>query len=288
MIDVPLLGIIFALLAAFSSGIEKLIRKKVAINVDPMTFAFFFEFTGAVFALPLFILNFNLPETNYAWLFVLVSGFLWAGVAFTMAKSYKHLDASLIAPISRLRIILILILSVILLKETLNFSKVAGTFLIFASLVFLSYKKGANLSRLKEEGIIPLILSILFVSSVFMVDKFAVNFFNPSMYTFMIYFTASIILSPWIFSKKEDVKHIIKSKFIFLVILTALLSVLYYYFTLSAFKFAEASVILPITELSSLIAVLGGIFFLNERTDLKKKIISTTIVIVGVVLVSIS
>ncbi len=288
MISVPLLGIVFALLAALSSGVEKLLRKKVAINVDALTFAFFFELIGAVFAFPLFIANFNLPEINWAWWLVLVSGFLWAGVAFTMVKSYKHLEASFIAPVSRSRIILILILSVIFLSETLNFNKIAGTSLVFAGLVFLSYKKGVNFSRLKEEGMIHLILSIVFISAVFIVDKFAVNFFNPSMYTFMIYFTASVILLPGIFSKKEDIKHIVKSKFILLIILTAALSVLYYYFTLAAFKFAEASVILPITELSSLVAVFGGIFFLNERTDIKKKIVSTIIIIAGVVLISLS
>jgi len=288
MLSVPLFGIIFALLAALSSGFEKLLRKKIAINVDPLTFAFFFELIAAIFAFPLFVINFNLPEAGYLWLLVLLSGFLWAGVAFTMAKSYKHLDASFIAPVSRLRVILVLIFSIIFLNETLNFNKIAGTLLTFGGLVFLSYKKGANFSKFKEEGMIYLILSILFASSVFIVDKFAVNFFNTSTYTFMIYFTASIILSPWVFSKRKDVEHIIKSKFILLVILVSLLSVLYYYSLLSAFKFAEASVILPITEFSSLVAVLGGIFFLNERTDMKKKIISIIIIIAGIIIVGLS
>ncbi len=283
-----MLGIVFALLAALSSGVEKLLRKKVAINVDALTFAFFFELIGAIFAFPLFVLNFHMPEVSYAWLFVIVSGFLWAGVAFTMVKSYRYLEASFIAPASKLRIALILILSVIFLGETLNSNKIIGTSLVFAGLIFLSYKKGINFSKLKEKGMIFLILSILLISSVLVFDKFASSFFNPSMYTFMIYFVASLVLLPGIFSKKEDIKKMIKSKFIFLIILTSILSVMYYYLILTAFKFAEASVILPITELSSLVAVLGGIIFLNERKEISKKIISTLIIIAGVVIITLS
>ncbi|HIH11096.1 TPA: EamA family transporter [Candidatus Woesearchaeota archaeon] len=55
----------------------------------------------------------------------------------------------------------------------------------------------------------------------------------------------------------------------------------YYYFLLKAYAFKEASVVVPIIELSTIIAVVGGMLFLNERKDMVKKIIATVIVVVG-------
>ncbi len=281
-------GIIFALLAALSSGIEKLVRKKIAININPMVFAFFFELIGAAFAFPLFILNFEFPQTIYAWPIIIASGILWAGVAITMTKSYKYLEASFIAPASRARIILVLIFSLIFLKETLNSTKLAGTLLVFGGLVFLSYKKGTNFAKLKEKGMIYLVLSIVIISIALIFNKFAINFFNPETYNFIIYMSASLFLFPWIISKGKESKKMIKSRFLFLIVIASVLSVLYNYFTLIAFKFAEANVIIPLTELSSLVAVFGGIILFRERKDMLKKIISTVIVVAGVILISLA
>ncbi len=281
------LGIIFALIAAFSSGIEKILRKKIAVNIDTLTYAFIFQAAGAIFALPLFIIKFELPSNPSIWFLVILSGFLWAGFAFTLIKSYKHLEASVNTIVSKVRIPLFLILSIIFLNETLNSNKVIGTFLIFGGLLYLSYNKSkVKILPLDNPGTPYLFASIFLISFALLIDKFASGFFNPGMYTFMVYFIASLFLFPPLLMRKQSIKPIFKSKYLFLMIVTSFLSVTYYFLILNAYKFAEASIIIPLTELSVLVTVSGSFLFLNEKSNLKRKIISTLIIIVGAVFIS--
>lgn len=283
------LGIIFALIAALSSGVEKILRKKISVNIDSLTYAFIFQGAGAIFALPLFIIKFQLPSNPNIWFLVVLSGFLWAGFAFTLIKSYKYLEVSVIAPVSRARIILFLFLAIIFLNETLNSNKVIGTFLIFGGLVYLSYNKNkVKTLPLNNPGIPYLFASIFLIVFALLIDKFASSFFNPGAYTFLVYFIASLFLFPFILLRKHSIKPIFRSKYLILMIITSFLSVTYYFLILNAYRFAEASVIIPLTELSGLVAVFGGIFFLGEKSYLKKKIISTLIIIIGTVFISLA
>lgn len=283
------LGIIFALIAALSSGIEKILRKKIAVNINPLTYAFIFQAAGAIFALPFFILKFQLPPNPKIWFLVILSGLLWAGFAFALIKSYKHLEASIVAPISRARIIIFLFLSIIFLNETLNSNKVVGTFLIFGGLLYLSYNKGKRKTLpWNNPGTPYLFASMFLISFALLIDKFASGFFNPGTYTFLVYFIASLFLFPFILLRKQSIKPIFRDKYLVLMIITSFLSVTYYFLILNAYKFAEASIVIPLTELSSLIAVFGGILFLGEKSYLKKKIISTLIIIVGAVFISLA
>lgn len=283
------LGIIFALIAALSSGIEKILRKIIAININSLTYAFIFQLAGAIFALPLFIIKFQLPSNPNIWFLVILSGFLWAGFAFTIIKSYKHLEASVNTIVSKVRIPLFLILSVIFLNETLNSNKVIGTFLIFGGLLYLSYNKNkVKTLPLNNPGTPYLFASIFLISFALLIDKFASSFFNPGMYTFMVYFISSLFLFPFILLRKQSIKPIFRNKYLILMIITSFLSVTYYFLILNAYKFAEASIIIPLTELSVLVTVLGGFLFLKEKSNLKRKIISTLIIIVGAVFISIA
>ena len=208
---------------------------------------------------------------------------------FTIIKSYKYLEASVNTIVSKVRIPLFLILSIIFLGETLNSNKVIGTFLIFGGLVYLSYNKNkVKTLPLNNPGTPYLFASIFLIVFALLIDKFASGFFNPGMYTFMVYFIASLFLFLPILVRKQSIKPIFKSKYLPLIIITSFLSVTYYFLILNAYKFAEASIIIPLTELSVLVTVLGGFLFLNEKSHLKKKIISTLIVIVGAVLISLA
>ena len=53
---------------------------------------------------------------------------------------------------------------------------------------------------------------------------------------------------------------------------------------LNAFALADASTVVPVMELSTIVAVVGGIVLLRERTDVLRKLAGTAAVIAGVVL----
>jgi len=282
-----MVGVLFALGAAVSSGAEKLLRRHVLIKEDSLCYAFAFGLFAAIILLPVFIFGFQAPTHNLAWLLLILSGSIWTVFSLLQFKAYSYLEASIASPISRVKLFFVLILGVIFLNETISLGKVAGTLLIFIGIVVLSYKKNVKRPHIEKKGIALIILSTMLISVALLIDKYALNFFTVATYTAPIYLMKPILLIPWVMKRKHHIKSIFKQSLI-AVFATSALSVGYYYLTLMAFKQAEASAIVPITEMSTLFAVIGGIVILKERTFITRKLIAATIVVFGAILVALA
>ncbi|MBU2637605.1 MAG: EamA family transporter [Nanoarchaeota archaeon] len=280
-----MLGLLFAVLSAFSKGFEKILHRYVLVKEDSLSYAFIWHLLASLFFLPFFIIEFNIPKESFAWGLVLISAVLWAIVAYTGFRAYSHLQVSLKEPIGKSKMLFVLLLSVIFLKEAITTEKVLGTILIFAGIVTLTYKKGKRFGDFGNRGVQLTLLSAFLMSVVLLVDKYATNFFNPGMYSFMVYFLPSVVLFPFVVKRKTEIRSIVRNK-LGATIATVFLGAAYYYLLLRAFKLAEASAVVPIVELGTLIAVFGGIKFLKEREQIPKKIIAAVIVVIGAVLLS--
>ncbi len=280
-----MVGIIFAALSALSKGFEKVLHRFILIREDSLSYAFVWHILTAIFFLPLFIIEFNLPKQSFAWLLIIISSALWSIIAYVGFKAYSYLEVSIKTPIGKSRMLFVLLLSVIFLKETLTLKKILGTFLIFTGIVILTYKRGKRFGSLKEKGVQLTFLSAFLTSVVWLVDKYATNFFNPGMYSFLVYFVPSTMLFPFVLRKKQELKSLLKFRSS-AIIFTVILGAAHYYLILRAFKLTEASIVVPIVELSTLIAVFSGIKFLKESKEVSKKIIAAIIVILGAVLLA--
>ncbi len=279
-----MIGVLFALGAALSSGIEKILRRSVLIKEDSLCYAFTFGLFAGIVLLPLFFFRFQMPSNNLAWLLMLLSGGLWTLYSVMLSKAYSYLEVSIASPLSRLKLFFVMLLSAVFLHEALTIGKVAGTTLIFFGIAALSYKGGVRVS-LKDKGVILIVLSTFVISVALLIDKFAMGFFNVETYTAPVYLMTPLLLIPFVLKRKTHIKSIVKNSLI-ATFSAAVLSVGYYYLTLYAFKYAEASVVVPITEISTLIGVLGGIILLKERTHIARKLIASALVIIGSILVS--
>jgi uncharacterized membrane protein len=280
-----MLGIIFAVLSAISKGFEKILHKYVLVKEDSLSYAFIWHILSSIFFLPFFIIEFNLPKQHFAWMLVILSSILWAIVAYSGFKAYSHLEVSIKTPLGKSKMLFVLLFSVIFLKEILTLEKILGTILVFVGIIVLTYKKEKRFGDLKNKGGKLTLISAFLMSIVLLVDKYATNFFNPGMYSFLVYFLPAIVIFPFVSNKKTELKSIFKNRFS-TTITTTLLGAAYYYLLLKAFKLAEASTVVPIVELSTLIAVFGGVKFLKESEEIPKKIIATIIVIIGAILLS--
>jgi len=279
------IGIIFALIAALASGLEKIWRRKLAVSGDPLTFTFILQLFASILLLPLFIMNFSLPNSLKIWAFLIIYGFFWAVASYTSFKAFSYLETSVVVPISRIRIFFVLVLSFLLLGESLSVEKIVGTIILFAGLVVLTYKKSDKKHKDYKKGVYYAFLSAIFISFSYISSKFLVNFANPSELAFISYLIPAILLFPFVKGRGFVLKEFYDMHLWRMVVL-AFFSATYFYFLLVAFNYAEASIILPVTELSSLFAVIGGIVLLKERTNLVKKIIATLIVVCGVIFIS--
>jgi drug/metabolite transporter (DMT)-like permease len=280
-----MLGIVFALSSALAAGIEKILHRFVCAREDSLSYAFIWHLLSGILLLPIFILEFKLPSEPSAWNLVLVSSLLWTIVAYIGFKAYSYLDVSVLSPIVKSKLFFVLFFSAIFLRESLSVGKIVGTVLIFIGVMIISYKRRSGLKDLKRKGVLLVLASSLTISVALLIDKYATNFFNLGMYSFLVYSIPVVLLIPFVANKKAEIKSVIRNRFP-ATLATVLLGTTYYYLMLRAFRLAEASIVVPIVQSSTIIAVLGGIIFLKERTDIPKKVLAALIVIAGALLVS--
>lgn len=281
-----MLGIILAVIAAFTNGFEKIAHKYILTREDTLSYAFVWHILSSLFFLPFFIIEFSIPENNFSWLLVIISGFLWASVAYTGFHAYKYLDVSVKIPFTKsFRVIFVLLFSVIFLKESLSFEKIFGTLLIFLGIILLAYKNKSSSESTSKKGFLLALYSTFIVSIVLLVDKYAMRFFSPGMYSFMVYSVPLLFLIPFMFRKKSELKSVLNNSFK-ATIISVILSSVTYYLILHAFRLEEASVVIPIMQLSILISVFGGILILKEKKDIPRKLFAAILVIFGAILIS--
>jgi len=280
-----MLWLLLALTSAITGGFIGIIGKYVLKKHDYICYAFMWNMLSAAFLLPLVLLNFSFPGTFYEWSLLAIGMCLWLGINITGIKSLQMVEVSLREPVSQTRLLFILLLSVIFISETINFSKIAGTILIFSGLSLATYKGGEFFSRLKNKGIQLALLSAFLVSVVSIVDKTALKYWAVAPYLFLEFFVPGLVLGTMAFCRRDRLKEMMKSKYLYVILVTALGAVSSY--TLYwAYQLKEVSVVFPIAQLATLITVIGGIVLLKERKDISLKILATVIMILGAILIS--
>ena len=280
-----MLGILFALMSAVSGGVEKIIHRHILTKEDTLSYAFIWQLVAALFLLPLFFIEFGMPANNNAWFLVLISGIMWTVIAYVGFAAYSNLEVSLKTSISKSKLFFILLFSIIFLREVFSAEKLIGTVLIFTGILIATHKRGQGFKKLKSKGALLALLAAFLGSIAMLIDKYAMNFFNPGMYTFMLYLMPAIFLSFFVIKRGGKIKSILRNRLAPFLI-SAIAGGMYYYLIVRAFKVAEASVVVPIVELSVLVSVLGGIILLKERENLWNKIIGAVVVISGTIILA--
>lgn len=280
-----MIWLIYSLISALSGGINKIFHRMIMLKEDTLSYSFIFQMIGCVFFIPLMIMDFTFPDNLFPWVIVLFACIVWALETFVAFEAYIHVPVSVRSPLDEVRVIFLLILSVIFLAESLSIEKVLGTILVFIGIFTLTYQKGNFLNKIREKGIMLVFLSAFLYSIASILDKAALKYFSAGTYGFLVYFVPAIMFIPFITNKKAEIGNLFKNS-IFLVLVSAFVSFLAYFFRLKAFSLADVSLVFPITRLSVLIGVISGIIFLKERENILRKIIASIIVIIGVVLIS--
>ncbi|HIH11185.1 TPA: EamA family transporter, partial [Candidatus Woesearchaeota archaeon] len=208
-----MLGIVFAILSSGSKGLEKIAHRYVLANEDSVSYAFVWNLLSSLLFLPLFILEFNLPQEPWTWSLVLISSTLWALVSYFGFKAYSSLEVSLKEPIGKSKIFFVLFLSVLFLRESLTVEKVIGTLLIFGGVILVTYHQRKRFGSFRDKGVIYTLISAFLSAVVLLVDKYGMMFFKPEMYSFLVYFIPAVILFPLVIRKKLELKSIVQQRF---------------------------------------------------------------------------
>ena len=271
---------ILALTTAVLYGLEDVLTRHAMKREHYIAFMWLYQSMGGLLFFALFVRELNIPATALPWFIALTAGVMWTLASLLRFKSYELTDVSIRSPLGKVNVILILIMSVIFLGETLTMQKLVGTMLIFFGAIILVLK-GRRIEFTR--GIKITFFSVFFASIAIIIDKASLAYFLPSVYGFLQYLLPAIFITPLALQRKKEVKNVF-AKTRTTLFTMVVLGALGYFATLSAFKLTDASNVFPITQLSAVVAVLGGYFFHKEK-GIGKRLIGAVIMIAGSILI---
>ncbi len=223
--------------------------------------------------------NFVLPTQAEAWIYFGIAGIAYGFFERLRFFATKFLDASIYSIVRNISVLIAFFLSLFLYQESLTFSKMMGFVLIIIALfLVVEIKK----SKISLKGLWYGIVTSVLIGIGWSLDKKGSMFFNPETYNVMTWVAPLIIIcipSIDISAIKLEFKI-----FSWKIILLSLFNFIGYYLALKALFLAEATKVIPIMQLSTLMTVIAGILLLNEKNNLSKKILAGIIAVIGVFL----
>ncbi len=275
--------VILALASAFLLGIERLIHRHVMKKEGHMSYTWLFSLLAGIFYLPLLFTGVRIPDSLFAWALMLFAAGVWTAIGVIGFKSYRYAQVSLRDPIARTDILFLLFFSALVLQEPMNVTKLAGALVIFSGLVALTFHDGRMFGKFSHRGVKLTLAAAVLSGFVAVVDKVAVAYFLPALYGFLMYFVPAVYLTPVALKNKQEIKSLISGK-MFWVVAASVITVLSYYFQLSAYLITDVSNVFPILQLSTLVAVFGG-YFVHKEKDLVLRVAGAVLMVAGSVLI---
>ncbi len=194
-------------------------------------------------------------------------------------KARKLIEASTFSILYQLTTVIAFIISIAFLGESFTLAKSIGMLLIVIASIAALYEKGHI--KIGKQLFIPFLVIILLALAMTF-DKPASLGVPTGFYNVLVWVPAILIVFiPKISGTALKVEFITGS---WKIAVAAFLNVIGYYIFIKALALADASKVIPITSTSTVLVVLGGIFLLNERTNLGKKIFAGVLVFIGVLL----
>lgn len=270
--------------ALLSTALNLLMRVMAVKSSNTRVFSFVFNSYAAVLALILFL--FEIPHIKFPQeipliqlLFIATTVILYGLYERLHFSIRKQIDASTLAILYRLSPVIAFLGSIFFFGESLTLTKLFATLLIVGASILVSYKHPhISLNRaLLKTLIVPTILGIAW-----MLDKPASAHLPASLYGLILWTVPLIIIAFPNIPRTLLLKEIYTGGW--KIGLMALLNVAVFYVLLKALALTDASKVIPVSSSSSVLIVLGGIFILNERSQLVKKLIAGVLVFWGVLL----
>ena len=234
------------------------------------------------------------PVSMQGWLFMLLSGSLEAMYFYLLASAYKYGDLSLVYPLSRgLAPVFVVIIATVFLKEAISVTGAVGIFSIVIGIYIIHLPvlslKGLlePFSYMKQTASKLAILTGVTTGLYSTVDKTALNYVDNTMLLYMKFLTASILLLPFMVSKKQKlIKAEWKNSKLKIIIVALLLSSAYF-LVLIAMASSKVSYTSSVREVSIVFASIIGTFYLKEKFAVKKTI-GTLFIFIGIVFIAVS
>lgn len=272
--------VLYASLAGiFSNAFSYFSRLFLKDEGDSTAWAWFFETGRLVLFLIVLFFNFYLQPSLKVWVLLILIGLTEFVSVYLHMKMHAYSELSISSILSRSRMVWIPVIAFLLFGEVLNTAQYLGILVLFIGLsLAISPKKwfvdrGAVYANIAAV-IIALNVVLIKETAPFAsapVLMIAASF--PSVFLFPLLMKNPLKRLP-AFSKD---KFGLKAFSVFIQFLSA-------YFLVLALQKGEVSIVNSIYQGMMVFAVLAGIIFLKERTNIIKKILGSIVALLGVLL----
>ena len=284
--------------SGFLSSIRQLLNRLLLKDKgDSLAFAFFYQAVGAFLILPFLFFGLKLPETFLPYFLLIIVIILDTLCIYLIMESYKHLEISLRTIIYQLRVFWVLVLSVLILGDSLSFGKILGISLVFGGISLAVFEK-RRISRiqsivarilgrkdLRARGMGVTLLASLLTSLELIAIKSSLKEFSIPFFMFVVFGSSAIIYLVRSPDLKKRTLVLLKSSQAGLAWMIGILGTISAFLSLWGISLVEVSKASPIFQSFAILTILGGIIFLKEKERVWAKILGGLLVVAGVVLV---
>lgn len=225
-------------------------------------------------------MGFRIPNvTDISLNLIILTIFLGFGNMLNF-NALKKVDASEFTVLFSTRAIWSVVGAVLILGEAFGLKQIAGTSLIIASVFLVSWKKK---SFSLNEGEMLTLAAAAFFGLEFINDTYLLNEVDLFFYLPLIFLLPATFIGAINYKKIARINKIVSLKDVLKLMLLALMFAISATATLTAYtKGHNAAQIAVLNQTSTILIVLLGIIFLNERSHMKLKIIGAIISLIGV------
>lgn len=208
--------------------------------------------------------------TGKTLLFLILSGAATGGSWLCYFKALQIGNVNKVTPVDKSSTVLTMLLAFIILGEKLNAVKIICMILIAAGTYLMITKKKQDKETTGSGWLLYAILSAVFASLTSILGKIGISGINSNLGTAIR--TIIVLIMAWfmvfITGKQNELKNISRQNFLFICLsgLTTGLSWLCYY---KALQDGQASVVVPIDKLSTLVTIVFSYFILKEKLTKK-------------------
>lgn len=270
--------IILAVAAGIFSQLFNFLNRYLLKNRnDPMPFGWVSEFFRLAVYLLILPFDRNQTLTPHSLMILLGLGAINVISVYAFFKMHALTDLSLSSIIARSRLIWVPIIAFLLLGEVLKINQYFGIIVLFIGLSTTV----APHRMFADKGIMYSLATSIIVALLSTVMKAATPLASPSQIMIFMALPTVIILPFFIKSPFRTLISEIKTKPVHKIIASGA-NLLAMYLTLLALKDGPVGIVSAIYQGMMIIAVVAGIVLLNERKDIRQKIIGSVITLVGI------
>ena len=235
-----------------------------------------------IIMIPLF--EFKLPTDYrvYIFLFLAIIFYTLNDRLGTTARS--GIDASAYSILKQLSTVFMIIMGILFFKEPFILNKVVGASLIILSNIFVFYKK--ENFKFNKYLLLGILANISLAIALFIDVNYSKEF-NLAFYVLLTFLIPLILIFIFERIKIKDIVLEYKSSNKILLFVTSITWTIMMISKLKAYQLGNIIVVAPLCSLNVILNIIVSYFLLKEKSNLIRKIIAGTLIIIGVILIKI-